>query len=126
MISAIGSDVATWHPPPPSYETGGHGQRGIPRRLAQVNETSRRKRTTFLVVRGARRVASVLYMSIPWDVHQPELGQCSANFFRATPDSRANLGCLGGRRGAVVAAGAAMATGGAMGRGAAAYRAAGN
>ena len=42
----------------------------------------------------------------------------------ATPDSKANLVRLGGRRGAVVAAGAAMATGGAMGRGAAAYRAA--
>jgi hypothetical protein len=25
MISAIGSDVATWHPPPPSYEMDGHG-----------------------------------------------------------------------------------------------------
>src|SRR5438034_8873241 len=27
MISAIGSDVATWHPPPPSYEMHGrtHG-----------------------------------------------------------------------------------------------------
>lgn len=25
MISAIGSDVATWHPPPQSYEMHGHG-----------------------------------------------------------------------------------------------------
>src|SRR3954447_13585764 len=29
MISAIGSDVATWHPPPPSYEMQGqHRSRG--------------------------------------------------------------------------------------------------
>src|SRR6187200_3203694 len=30
MISAIGSDVATWHPPPPSYEADGwtHGRAG--------------------------------------------------------------------------------------------------
>src|SRR5688500_7364589 len=30
MISAIGSDVATWHPPPPSYEMHGHGSGDIP------------------------------------------------------------------------------------------------
>ena len=31
MISAIGSDVATWHPPPPSYETHGrtHSRVGL-------------------------------------------------------------------------------------------------
>jgi hypothetical protein len=30
MISAIGSDFATWHPPPPSYEMDGHGSGDIP------------------------------------------------------------------------------------------------
>src|SRR6478735_10797792 len=90
MISAIGSDVATWHPPPPSYETGGLGQRGIPRRLAQVNETSRRKRTAFLVVRGAR-VASVLYMSIP-----VVLGQ-GTRLFQHRPGHRDRPGRLASR-----------------------------